>query len=167
MAVEQFMQENPALKMKRKHRTAHLENSGFQLYEGNKAQMYVGDFFEFDGSTTGQDQAFDRVWDRGSLVAIEPVLRERYVSVIDKLLVPGGKILLECFDRAKGPDAFRKQGPPFSVNASEILRLFDSSAYNVRKLSSKNMHSEAAFTQIGNDGLTVMNQEAWLISKTN
>ena len=52
------------------------KTKGFQVYNGEKVQICLGDFFEFDGTSCGT-KAFERVWDRGSLVAIEPALRER------------------------------------------------------------------------------------------
>jgi Thiopurine S-methyltransferase (TPMT) len=50
-----------------------------------------GDFFGLDADATGGQ--VDSIWDRASMVAIDPVLRGAYVNVMKKLLKPGGTIL--------------------------------------------------------------------------
>jgi len=49
--------------------------STFTTFNGKKTTMLQGDFFLLDAAAAGGP--VDRVWDRGSLVAIEPSLRER------------------------------------------------------------------------------------------
>eukprot|EP00242_Pyramimonas_sp_CCMP2087_P006626 CAMPEP_0198215958 /NCGR_PEP_ID=MMETSP1445-20131203/53829_1 /TAXON_ID=36898 /ORGANISM="Pyramimonas sp., Strain CCMP2087" /LENGTH=306 /DNA_ID=CAMNT_0043891939 /DNA_START=165 /DNA_END=1082 /DNA_ORIENTATION=+ len=154
LAIEEFIKENPELKMKRVSNTEQ-----FQVFKGKNVFLHLGDFFEF-----GQDQNFDRVWDRGSLVAIQPALRERYVALLDDVLAPGGKILLEGLHRKKGPEAACKKGPPFSLQESDIKNLFSSKKYTVKKMSSKNIlegKGGEEYARFKSEGLTVMNQEAW------
>ena len=41
---------------------------------------------------------FDTVWDRASMVAIQPALRQRYAQAIGDVLEPGGRVLLVALD---------------------------------------------------------------------
>lgn len=91
-----------------------------------------------------------------------------YVQVMDSVLKPGGMILLEGLDRKRGPEPGRKKGPPFSVTGKDVRRLFDSKRFVVKKLSSFNIlkgKGSKAYDRFTSEGLTVMNQEAWLITK--
>eukprot|EP01043_Picozoa_sp_COSAG02_P037574 COSAG02_NODE_2831_length_7935_cov_5.630296_2_plen_244_part_00 len=70
-------------------------------------QLLLGDFFDLEPSTAG---SFDAVWDRASLVAIDPTLRERYVETIKRCLLPGAKYLLSVVEHP--PFADGRLGPP-------------------------------------------------------
>ena len=48
--------------------------------------------------------------------AIPPHSREEYVAVYDRMLEPGGKILLATFDY----DQSKAKGPPFCVEEQEV-----------------------------------------------
>lgn len=48
------------------------------------------------------------MWDRGSLVAIDPSLRAKYASVLLSALAPGGQILLVAFERIAGACALQQ-----------------------------------------------------------
>lgn len=60
------------------------------------------------------------VYDRASLVALPPEMRERYVSHMASILPTGTQILLITFDYPQ-PEM---QGPPFSVSVSEVETLY-------------------------------------------
>ena len=63
---------------------------------------------------------FNRVWDRGSLVAIEPKDRTKYAEVTSLLLEENGKMLVSTlvYDESK------YHGPPYSINQMELQRLY-------------------------------------------
>ena len=90
----------------------------------------VGDFFQFSTRVAG---SFDAVFDRGSLVAIEPELRARYCTRLDEVLVPGGRILLVAVEH----DAFANgtMGPPFSLPFDELPVLFPPARYTIQLLA--------------------------------
>lgn len=69
------------------------------------------DYFEFSGET------FDACYDRGALVALPPNLRPRYVEHTRSLLSPGAYLLLIALEYAQE----QADGPPFSVDAAEVL----------------------------------------------
>lgn len=96
----------------------------FERLRGNKIELLRGDFFELDEQHTAG--RFDVIFDRASIVAIQPALREKYVAVMGKLVQPGGKILLVTIVRCSG-DAVQdaSSGPPFSVTEEEVRRLYE------------------------------------------
>jgi thiopurine S-methyltransferase len=72
-----------------------------------------GDLFDLEGR-------FDRVWDRGAMVAVDPTERAAYARVVRRVLAPGGLVLLNVFDH----DGDRGSGPPFAVPEAEIRSLY-------------------------------------------
>ena len=69
---------------------------------------------------------FDRIWDRASMVAIDPTLREEYVKVMGKNIQPGGQILLVTIEKRTGTnDDALKKGPPYSISESEVRKLYE------------------------------------------
>lgn len=73
---------------------------------------------------------FTSIYDRESLVAIHPSLREKYITLMDELLEPGGTILLVSLDRRQTiTDESKLDGPPFSLNEVEIRKLYESESW--------------------------------------
>ena len=68
--------------------------------------------------------SFDACFDRGGLVAVAPSDREAYAAALRRLLRPGGRVLLVAVEHppfAPGGSL----GPPHSIDAAEVKRLFD------------------------------------------
>ncbi|GKY92795.1 hypothetical protein MPSEU_000249200 [Mayamaea pseudoterrestris] len=98
----------------------------YDQLKGEKITLLRGDFFEMDeADTSGR---FDVIFDRASMVAIEPSLREDYLKTIGRLLAPGGKILLVTIERTSGTDE-DKGGPPFSIPEAEVRRLYEAQTW--------------------------------------
>ena len=120
-ALEEFANENSELKI-----TAvdDLSSTGsYQQLEGKNITLLKGDFFALhDDDTNGK---FDSVWDRASMVAIQPNLRSDYVETIRRVVKPGGSILLVTFDRRVGTDEAIAGGPPFSISEDEVRELYN------------------------------------------
>ncbi len=95
--------------------------------------------FDIDAEVTGGQ--FDVIVDRASIVAIDPSLRDDYVSIMGKLIKPGGSILLITIDRRAGNDEERSDGPPFSIDDTEIERLYGSLDW-VESLTKLSEHNE-------------------------
>jgi hypothetical protein len=85
----------------------------FERFVGKKTTLLKGEFFALDSDAAGGK--FDSVWDRGSMVAIDPRLRESYVNVMKNLLKPGGTILLVTLERRAGTDEGVKKLDPRSL----------------------------------------------------
>ncbi|XP_036044251.1 thiopurine S-methyltransferase [Onychomys torridus] len=63
---------------------------------------------------------FDRIWDRGSLVAINPGDHDRYADIMLSLLRKG----FQYFVAVLSYDPTKYAGPPFYVPHAELKRLF-------------------------------------------
>ncbi|XP_060133931.1 thiopurine S-methyltransferase isoform X2 [Zootoca vivipara] len=82
--------------------------------------LYCCNIFDFTSAITGK---FDAIWDRGSLVAVNPCDRERYSQLILSLM--GSRchcLLVTCLY-----DPSKHKGPPFYVPDSEVKHLFGKS----------------------------------------
>ena len=75
--------------------------------------VLLGDFFELSAA---QERSFDAVWDRASIVAIDPQKRPKYVHEVKKAVKSGGQILMRTFEY----DQSEMDGPPFSVAERQI-----------------------------------------------
>jgi len=131
-ALDEFAEEHSALEIKQQEQddtegettTATTTTTHFERFVGKKITLLKGDFFDMERA--GFANKFDVVWDRASLVAIQPTLREEYVKTIGTVAKPGASILLVTFDRREGTLEARKAGPPFSIDQAEVQRLFGS-----------------------------------------
>jgi len=116
-ALEEFAVEHPELKI-----TNNGVKDGFEHFEGEKISLLKGDFFAL---TTDQTEGhFDAVYDRGSLVAIDPSLRDEYIKVLQRLLAKGARILLVTYERI-GSEESTKMGPPFSIPESGVREIYE------------------------------------------
>jgi len=120
IAIEQFAQEQSQLNVVE---TAPID--GFEKFDGSKITLLKGDYFRLD-ATKHTDGQFGAIFDRASLVAIEPNLRRDYVQILNNLLQPEGKILLAVLER-RGTDEAMKRGPPYSVSETNVKTLFEES----------------------------------------
>jgi len=70
------------------------------------------------------------VYDRAALIALPPLMRERYVQKLSELLPTGSKILLITLIY----DPEQMNGPPFSVSNSEVESLY-STHFEIKKIA--------------------------------
>mmetsp|Transcript_24028 Transcript_24028/g.54645 ORF Transcript_24028/g.54645 Transcript_24028/m.54645 type:complete len:233 (-) Transcript_24028:108-806(-) len=119
-ALSEFAKENPDLAI---DMDAGEDVGPFVKYGGKKISLIQADFFEIDATILGG--RVDVVWDRASVVAIRPELREKYVEKLGSILKPGGVALFATLDRRAGTEEGRADGPPFSVDLMEMRRLFE------------------------------------------
>lgn len=96
---------------------AHTKNDRFETCEADGIRIMCGDFFDLGKKDLANISA---VYDRASLVALPPDMRERYARHLVDILPSGTKILLITFDY---PQA-EMQGPPFAVSVSEVEALY-------------------------------------------
>ncbi len=109
-AVEEFCQEN---RLQPEIRAV----DGFRCYQFERLSIYCGDFFALSEKQTGR---VDAVYDRGSLVALPPKMREDYVRQLRQLLKTGNQMLCISYDF----DQQQRPGPPFSVPQADLTELF-------------------------------------------
>lgn len=111
VAVQAFFQEG-GLTARR------IRSEKFDRWEGNGLAVLCGDFFDI---TKDDLQKISGVYDRASLVALPPEMRQYYASRLVSVLPYGTRILLIAFDYPQS----EMQGPPFAVAESEVRRLYN------------------------------------------
>lgn len=81
--------------------------------------LYSCDIYSFTRSLEGQ---FGAVWDRGAFVAINPKDREKYADLMNSLMAPGCRYLLDTL--LYNPEKYT--GPPYFVPNEQVHTLFGS-----------------------------------------
>lgn len=110
IAAQAFFEENGYIP----HRVASGE---FDCYEADGIRILCGDFFDLRKEDLSKVCA---VYDRASLVALPPDMRERYARHLTSILPPVTQILLITFDYPQ-PEM---PGPPFAVSPGEVETLY-------------------------------------------
>ena len=110
IAVRDFFAENGMA-------LAHSRSGQFDCCEADGIRILCGDFFDLRKEDMAKVSA---VYDRASLIALPPEMRERYARHLADILPPGTQILLVTVDY---PQA-EMQGPPFAVSVSEVEALY-------------------------------------------
>ncbi len=87
------------------------------LFSAEGVDIFVGDIFDLTRDLLGP---VDAIHDRAALVALPPDLRARYAAQL-VALTGGVQQLLTCFEY----DQTKMNGPPFSIDAAEVARLYD------------------------------------------
>ena len=126
IALEEFIDEQPTLNIS-KEALAATEQVPFDRFVGETVSLWKGDYFDLSKFETSIG-TFEAIYDRASIVAIEPEMRQQYVQILDSLLQTGGKILMVALERVASPDNLEaaKKGPPYSIPGSTIRELFSS-----------------------------------------
>jgi thiopurine S-methyltransferase len=109
-AVEAFFAENGLAAVQR-------PRGPFALWETEGIQIIQGDFFD----VTGDDvTGVGAVYDRASLIALPPAMRQRYAAHLRAILPDKIKVLLVTMDYPQG----EMEGPPFAVTEQEVTALY-------------------------------------------
>ncbi len=120
-----------------------------EKYQFDEVELIQGDFF------TAPQEPVDLIYDRAALVALEQQQRHHYCRTLLSWLKPQGKLLLISLDYPQS----EMDGPPFSVNETEIRQLF--AGHKITQL--------AQFDRVNSDKkaiayqLTSMSETVWLI----
>lgn len=110
IATQAFFQENG-------YTPQHVTNGKFESLEVNGIHILCGNFFDLGKDDLAKIRA---VYDRASLVALPPEMRERYVHHLARILPPATQILLITFDYPQS----EMTGPPFAVSPHEVAALY-------------------------------------------
>ena len=89
----------------------------FGCYEADRVRILCGDFFDLNRDDMAGVGA---VYDRASMIALPPEMRERYVRHMASILQTGARVLLITLDYPQD----QMDGPPFSVSPSEVEALY-------------------------------------------
>lgn len=110
IAAQAFFKEN--------NYVPHCTTTGkFERYEADGISILCGDFFDLTRDDLAKVNA---VYDRASLIALPPEMRERYARHLARILPPSTQILLITFDYPQ----HEMPGPPFSVSRGEVEALY-------------------------------------------
>jgi len=110
IAVEQFFSEQGL-------QPVEHESPAGRHYVAGQVEIICGDIFDLDPSLLASCSG---VYDRGAIVALPPDMRERYVRHVYGGLAAGYRGMLLTLEY----DQSLMEGPPFSVQADEVLALF-------------------------------------------
>ena len=110
IAAQAFFKENGYI-------PNYVNGGKLDSYEANDIRILCGDFFDLSRDDLAKVHV---VYDRASMVALPPEMRERYVKHLVNILPPATQILLITFDYPQ-PEM---QGPPFALSAEEVNALY-------------------------------------------
>lgn len=110
IAVRDFFHEQGQLPRR-------VSSAGFENFIGDGICLSCGDFFDLRREDMVQVSA---VYDRASLVALPPEMREQYAQHLASILPSGTRILLVTFDYPQ----HEMSGPPFAVSVSAVELLY-------------------------------------------
>lgn len=111
VAVEAFFEEN-GLRPNRRREGA------FEMWEQDELRVLLGDFFALEPHHLAEVAG---VYDRASLIALPPAMRERYARKLAAILPAGVPTLLVTLEY----DQAALMGPPFAVGETELRALFE------------------------------------------
>lgn len=110
LAVEAFFEEQGLTAVKDRH-------GPFARYQSEGIEILQGDFFALSAQLAGQ---IDGVFDRASVVALPPELREPMAKTLAEVLPTGAPMLLVSFDYPQ----HEMNPPPHAVPDTELQRVF-------------------------------------------
>ncbi|MCW9031213.1 MAG: thiopurine S-methyltransferase [Gammaproteobacteria bacterium] len=126
--------------------------NGLEYWKSGKISLYCGDFFALTAQILGK---VDAVYDRASLIALPPAMREEYAAKLTEITQSAPKLLVTLeYEQAK------MDGPPFSVSENEVKALYEAN-YQVKLLTAQDV--------LGNNekfqerGLNYMNEYSYLL----
>lgn len=85
----------------------------FEVWRSGDVQVWCGDFFALRAEDIADCAG---LYDRAAMIALPPVMRERYLALLSRALPVGAKGLLVTLDY----DQKLLAGPPFSVGDGEV-----------------------------------------------
>lgn len=133
VAVRAFFAENELTL------TEQRAQDGFSISVCDEVGLWQGDFFALRPEHL---ETIGAVYDRASLVALPPEMRQRYARHLETLLPSGIPVLLVTLDYPSD----EMKGPPFSVTESEVRGLFahfDLEILETREILAEEPHFQA------------------------
>jgi thiopurine S-methyltransferase len=127
----------------------------FDLYSTENLEIYCGDFFAL---TSKHLNKVKLVFDRKSLIALEPDVRQKYVKHLNDIISVGARILLVTLQYPQ----HQMSGPPFSVDKSEVESLF-SMTFESQELRSFNDIENGS--KLERAGVDYINNAAYCLRK--
>ena len=133
----------------------HADNSTIKYYQGQLANqtitLWVADIFALTAEDIGD---IDAVYDRAALIALPEDMRPQYSEQIRKMSDLATQLLITL-----NYDQSQKDGPPFSVNKTQIQQYYGN-YYQITELENE------ASTLNANAALSVT-EHVWLLNSAN
>ena len=125
LAVNDFFESNqwPA---------EHDKVIGFDRSRYGSMQILCGNFFDLKNTPESPVNNISLVYDRASLIALPPSMRQKYAQHMTQLLPSSAQILLLTLEYPP----HQMDGPPFSVDKQEIQRLY-AEFFDIEKLGTE------------------------------
>jgi len=98
-------------------RVTQRPHGAFTLWESEGIKIFQGDFFDLGADDVAGIAA---VYDRASLIALPPAMRQRYAAHLRSIVPSKMRVLLVTMDY---PQA-EMDGPPFAVTEQEVALLY-------------------------------------------
>lgn len=149
IAVNDFFRENDLEK------TAQNDHPHFASCTTDGITLHIGDFFNLNRNDLKDIAA---VYDRASLVALPPEMRQDYASHLGAILPIDISVLLVSMEYQQE----EMQGPPFSVEESELRTLFQAD-FSISKLSESDVLKDN--DNLKQRGLSKMLESVWLLTR--
>jgi thiopurine S-methyltransferase len=147
VAVQAFFKENG-------YTPNHATSEKFDRYDANSIRILCGDFFDLSKHDLAKISA---VYDRASLIALPPEMRERYTHHLLSILPPATQTLLITLDYPQPEMA----GPPFAVSANEVEALYHE-RFTIRLLSQLDVLAQEPRFQ--ERGLSRLNESVFFLA---
>lgn len=144
LAVQSFFDENTL------QPTITLDGA-FERWSTDGLTLLRGDFFDLNPAHLGTVAG---VYDRASLVALPPELRQRYARHLCDILPPTAPLLLVTMEYEQA----QMLGPPFAVSEAEVRDLYGAD-YQVTLLYTKDILAEQP--RFRERGLTRLDERAY------
>lgn len=123
------------------------QSDRFDRYIGDRIEILLGDFFQLERGDLGE---ITDVFDRASLIALPQPMRADYARKLTSLMPGGTRTLLITLSYPQ----HEMQGPPFSVDAGEVIRLYGEHHHIDRLAAKDTLSQEPRFQQRGLSSLT-------------
>lgn len=146
LAVETFFEEH---KLVPRRSTV----GGYECWRSGPYELYCGDIFDLASLDNGD---LDAVYDRASLIALNPAQREAYAGLLQEVLPAKTRMLLVAMDYPQE----EMQGPPYSVAEAEVRALFGE-RFSVTLLHSLDLLKESS--RYGDQGVSRMREQVYLL----
>ena len=119
-------------------------------YSAKNIDIFVGDIFDMSAKYLGPVNA---IYDRAALVALPADTRHKYAAHLTDLTEAAPQLLISYeYDQS------RMDGPPFSVDEDEVMRLYGAT-YTLKPVERKNVVG-------GLKGKVVAAETVWLLYQT-
>ncbi|MEW8505250.1 MAG: thiopurine S-methyltransferase [Candidatus Thiodiazotropha sp.] len=127
----------------------------FQYWHSGPYEIYCGDIFSIDAIDNSDIAA---VYDRASLIALNPEQRSLYAQLLQRILPERIKVLLITLEYPQN----EMEGPPYSVSGNDVESLF-AHRFSIQHLHSLNILQDTE--RYRDKGVSKMQEHIYLLKQ--